>query len=61
MSVGALNSVAFDQSATWSNSLTASNGFISGTVMVLPKHLTDLQQVTIVALIVVAHLHFLQT
>ena len=30
MSVGALNSVAFDQSATWSNSLTASNGFISG-------------------------------
>tara|TARA_R100000406_G_scaffold23945_2_gene15316 strand:+ start:4824 stop:9935 length:5112 start_codon:yes stop_codon:yes gene_type:complete len=30
MNTGALNSVAFDQSATWSNSLTASNGFISG-------------------------------
>ena len=29
MSVGAHNSTHFDQSATWSNSLTASNGFIS--------------------------------
>ena len=30
MSVGALNSVSYDQSAVWSNSFTSSNGFWSG-------------------------------
>ena len=30
MSVGALNSVSYDQSQTWSNSFTSSNGFWSG-------------------------------
>ena len=29
MQVGAFNSTHFDQSATWSSSLTSSNGFIS--------------------------------